>query len=376
MRSPAFISNRRAVLAVAVSTFLPLAGIRAASLMETMDAEVSLLYEKSKDAIVRVHAQAAPAFGAPFGSRLRVGTGFFIDGEGRFVTAATLVEGAASCWIEWRGQRINARLLGTDPNTNLALLQVDVAKCVGEGNPTPCLAFGSSDELRVGSMVVTIGFPYELPSAPAVGFVTALDIKCGSRVFPVSYVRAGCRLRQGQGGGPMFNARGEVVGIAVAASSDDQCYAVPSSAVQKVCADMVQYGEPQHGYVGLSVTERLVTNAAAQPEWRVFVQEVASNSPAAAAGFHERDVLLRICTNEIHRSADVLNKMFFQRCHDSIKMTVLRDGEGTQEVTVVIGHRPAQPTAPVRAVSPQWPAVQPNNPTGPTIVPAAVESSR
>src|SRR5207247_630912 len=151
------------------------------------------------------------------------------------------------------------------------------------------LAFGNSDELRVGSMVVTIGFPYELPSAPAVGFVTGLDTKCGSRVFPVSYVRASCRLRQGQGGGPMFNARGEVVGIAVAASSDEQCYAVPISAVQKVCADVLQYGEPQHGYVGLSVTERLVTNAAAQPEWRVLIQEVASNSPAAAAGFRDHD---------------------------------------------------------------------------------------
>jgi S1-C subfamily serine protease len=368
MRSPAFISNRQAVLAVAVYTFLPLAGIRAASLMETMDSEVLSLYEKSKDAIVRVIAQDAPVFGAPFRPRLQVGTGFFIDGGGRFVTAATLVEGARNCWIEWRGQRINARLIGTDPNTNLALLQIDVAKHPGEGNPTPCLVSGNSDDLRVGSMVVTVGFPYELPSAPAVGFVTGFDIKCGTRVFPVSYVRASCRLRQGQGGGPMFNARGEVVGIAVAVSSDDQCYGVPISAVQKVCADMMQYGEPQHGYVGLSVTERVVTNAAAQPELQVLVQEVASNSPAADAGFRVHDILLRICTNEIRRSADVLNKVFYLRCHETIKVTVLRNSV-TQEVAVVCGHRPASEPLTARVIpQQQLPALQI---AGPTIVPVS-----
>jgi serine protease Do len=226
------------------------------------------------------------------------------------------------------------------------------------GSPTPCLNFGSADSLRVGSMVVTIGFPYDLPSAPAVGFVTGLDIKCGARVFPVSYVRASCALRPGQGGGPMFNAHGEVVGIAVATPSDDQCYAVPIGAVQKVCADLEQFGQPQCGYVGLSVTERQTT-AASQPEWHVVVQEVASNSPAAAAGFREADVLLRICTNEIRRSADVLNTMFYRRSGESVKMAVLREGV-TQELTIAVGKRPVETETPVV-----------NAPTTPAIVPVS-----
>jgi serine protease Do len=241
---------------------------------------------------------------------------------------------------------------------------------MGDGVPTPCLDFGDSDALRVGSMVVTIGFPYNLPSAPSVGFVTGRDIKYGTRVFPVNYVRASCALRPGQGGGPMFNARGEVVGIIVAAPSNDQCFALPISAAQKVCADLAHYGETQRGYVGLSVTERQATNALAEPEWRVVVQEVISNSPAAVAGFREADVLLRICTNEVRRSADVLNKMFYLRCRETVKMTILRDG-ATQEVNVVIGQRPAASVVTARNQPSQVPAVRP---TEPTVVPAAAQT--
>lgn len=354
MRSPVSISNRHVLTAAAIFAFLPLTGSRAASQLETMDAEVSSLYEKSKDAIVKVHAEFLPLFGPP----PRAATGFFIDKEGRFVTSASLVEGATTCWIEWQGQRFNAKILGADPSTKLALLHVET------GKPTPSVSIGNSDELRIGSMVVAIGFPYDLPSAPAVGFVTGLDIKCGSHIFPVSHIRASCKLRQGQGGGPLFNARGEAIGLVVAALADDQCYAVPMSAVRKICSDLAQQGQPQHGYVGLSVTERQFAIDATRSEWRVFVQDVSSNSPAAAAGFQNRDVLLRICTNDIRRSADVLNTMFYRRCGEPIQITVLRDGQ-TQEVTVVVGHRPA--------LQPSGPGVQS---AGPTIAPASAESPR
>ncbi len=362
MRLPAFNSKRTA-LAVSVFALAPVAGALAASLLETMDAEVSALYEKSKDAIVRVHAAGSPLYGLP----PRKGTGFFLDANGRVVTCATVVENAQSFWIQWRGQRVNARLLGADPLTNLAFLQADATN-------TPSLPPGNSDELRVGSMLVAIGFPFDLPSAPSVGHVTGLDISCGKRVFPVNFIRAGCRLRPGQGGGPVFNSRGEVVGVVVAAHGEDQCYAVPMAAVRKVYADLLEKGQPQYGWVGLSVTERRPGADATDAGWQVYVQDVASNSPAAAAGFQNRDVLLRICTNDIRRSADVLNTMFFHRCGEQIKMTVLREGV-TQELTVVIGQKPAPNLAGPSVPSGPVPVLQPGN-AGPTVVPAAAESPR
>ena len=342
MKSPVSISKATGLLIVLFARDLFAAG-----LLETMDAEVSSLYEKSKDAIIRVHAKSQPLYGMP----ARTGTGFFIDDHGRFVTSATLVENAQTCWIDWDGQRVSARVVGTDPNTNLALLEVET------GQPTPVLKVSAANDLRVGSMVIAIGFPYDLPSAPSVGFVTGLDISCGTRVFPVNFIRAGCKLRPGQGGGPMLNVRGEVVGMAVAAHADDQCYAVPIAAVNKICADLVQHGETRYSWVGLNVTERQVTNNTRSAQWHVFVQEVTSNSPAAEAGFQNRDMLLRISTNDIRHSADVLNTMFYRRCGERVSMTILRDGV-TQQVSVVVGHRLEQPVT-ARALPSSVPTILP-----------------
>ena len=364
MRWPVSISNRRRfAVAVCLLVLFPRAG-RAASTLETMDAEVAGLYERSRDAVIRVHAEGATELAhTPLGPSHRVSSGFFIDAAGRFVTADTLVENAAKIWTDWHGRHLTAKLLGRDPLTNLALLQLDA------GQPTPFLPLGNSDSLRVGSMVVAIGFPYEMPSAPVVGFVAGLDISCGRRVFPVNHIRAGCRLSPGQGGGPLLNARGEVVGLVVAAHGDDQCFSLPVNAIKKISADIIQHGTPQYPWVGLDVSERQLTNVVAgPPQWQVYVREIFSNTPAATAGFQERDILLSIVTNEIHRSADVLNTMFYRHGGEALRFAVFRSGT-TQEVEIIVGQRPAEPAPAPRMIPvlvvPQYP--------GPVVVPTAAQ---
>ena len=305
-----------------------------------MDAEVTGLFERAQPAVVKIHAEGATVLPqSPLGPSYRVGSGFFIDGDGRVVTAGTVVDNATEFWVDWQGRHLPAKLLGRDPRTNLALLQLDA------GAPTPHLPFGNSDDLRIGSLVVAIGFPYEMPSAPVVGFVAGLDISCGRRVFPVNHIRAGCRLSPGQGGGPLLNARGEVVGLVVAAHGEDQCYGLPVNAVKKICADIVKTGAPQYPWVGLDVSEHQFTNQLTGPaDWQVFIREIFSNTPAATAGFQARDIVLRIATNEIHRSADVLNTMFYRHGGETLQIVVVRDSN-TQEVKLVIGNRPAEPPA-------------------------------
>jgi len=339
----------------------PRAG-HAGSALETMDAEVASLYERSQDAVIRVHAEGTTELAhAPFGQSHRVSSGFFIDADGRFVTAGTLVEDASKIWTDWHGRHLSARLLGRDPLTNLALLQVEA------GQPTPHLPLGNSADLRVGSMVVAIGFPYELPSAPVVGFVAGFDISCGRRIFPVNHIRAGCRLSPGQGGGPLLNTRGEVVGLVVAAHGDDQCFSLPANAMKKICTDIVNHGAPQYPWVGLDVSEHQFTNTlAGAPQWQVFVREIFSNTPAATAGFQAHDILLSIATNEIHRSADVLNTMFFQCGGETLQIAVLRDG-ATQEVKIIVGQRPTEPDPVVRAI----PVLVVPAYSGPPVIPTA-----
>ena len=366
MRWPVFTSKRRlGVVAVSLLMVAAPAG-RASSALETMDAEVTGLYERSQSAVIKIHAAGAAGLArAPFGPSQRVSSGFFIDSKGRFVTADTVVENATAIWIDWQGRPVPAKLLGRDPLTKLALLQLDTAE------PTPHLPLGNSDDLRVGSMVVAIGFPYDMPSAPVVGFVAGLDISCGRRIFPVNQIRAGCRLSPGQGGGPLLNACGEVVGLVVAAHGRDQCYGLPINAVKKICADILTQGAPQHPWVGLDVSEHPVTTrSAGSPGWEVYIREVFSNTPAATAGFQDRDIVLRIATNEIHRSADVLNAMFYRHGGETLQITVVRD-ETTQEVKIVIGNRPAEPPpivpVPVLPAPQLWPVM-----STPQILPVSV----
>ena len=333
-----------------------------------MDQEVSSIYEKSKDAIVKVHTERLLQIGNfSLVPSHRIGTGFFIDKEGHLLTAATVVADAGSCWIEWRGRRMEARILGRDPQTNVALLKVKPA----DGTATPFLPQGNPDDLQVGSMVIVIGFPYDLSSAPVVGCVGGMDIqRGGGHVFPTSYIRAGCRLSPGQGGGPLLNVHGEVVGIAVAAHMDDQCYALPINAAHKVYSDILQFGQPQHTWVGLGITERRRSDteeSVSKPQ--VFVQQIYSNAPAASAGFREGDVLVCVGTNEVRHFADVLNIMFYQHAGDHMEFTVLRNGQ-EKKVSLVVAAQPVDEPVVVHSVPEFNPLKLPG---GPALVPASKE---
>jgi len=364
MKSPASIFKRRVTFWAAFLVATGLTTVFAASQLETMEQEVSAICEKSRDAVVKIHAQREFQIGGlPFLPGERVGSGFFIDKDGHILTAATVVDDADTCWIEWRGQKINARIIGRDPQTNLALLKIEPEA----GTTTPFLPQGNSDELHVGSMVIAFGFPYDLPSMPVVGFVGGWDIQSGGHVFATSHIRAGCRLSRGQGGGPVLNVHGQVIGIAVAAYMDDQCYVLPINAARKITADILQYGAAQHTWVGLGVSERhLALNPTEAGQSEVFVQQIYSNTPAASAGFHIGDVVVSIASNEVHHSADVLNTMFYHHVGDAVEFTVLRNGE-ERKLLLTVGARPPQeafgfePVQQVPAPRPpvRWPVIVP-----------------
>ncbi len=308
-------------------------------MLETMDQEVSSIYEKSRDAVVKIHALHQLQIGdLVLLPSYRIATGFFVDKDGHILTTATAVDDVDTCWIDWRGQRIGAVIVGRDPQTNLAVLKINPEN----GTPTPFLPQGDSDTLRVGSMVIAVAFPYDLPSAPVVGFVSGLEIQSNGRVFPTTHIRAGCRLSPGQGGGPLLNVHGEVIGIAVAVHADGQCCALPINAARKISADILEFGRAQHPWVGLGVSERSPAVDPVESNLRqVFVQQVYSNTPAAAAGFCTGDVLVSITSNEVRRSADVLNTMFFHRVGDKVEFTVQRNGL-EQKIVLTVGSRPEQ----------------------------------
>jgi serine protease Do len=308
--------------------------VQAAPLLEKLNAEVTSLFESNKEAVVKVYAERKPSVGRlAFRAVQRAGSGFFLDAEGHALTAATIVEEGSTCWVRYRDQRLPATLVGRDLASNIAVLKITTNMTV------PFVRLGDSDALRVGSLVVAVGFPYDRPSGPAVGFVTGLDIQHGFHQFIAPHLRTDCRLSPGQAGGPFFNAQGEVVGIAVAACMDNQCYALPINSARRVIADIMKHGRAQFGWVGLAVAER---PGAGRTNMEVVVQQVYSNSPAASIGFRTNDVLVRVGTNQVRRSRDVLDAMF--HCHpgDQINIVVLRENL-EQRFTLVAGERPSPP---------------------------------
>jgi S1-C subfamily serine protease len=339
MKFPVTIFKSRIRWCVAFLVAVTTSTVWGESLLETMDQEVSSIYEKSRDAVVKVHALRQLQIGNwVLLPTYRVATGFFVDKDGHILTTATAVDDADTCWIDWRGQRINARILGRDAQTNLAMLKIDP----GNDTPTPFLPQGDSDALRIGSMVIAVAFPYDLPSAPVVGFVSGLDIQSNGHVFPTTHIRADCRLSPGQGGGPLLNVHGEVVGIAVAVHADGQCCALPINAARKISKDILEFGQAQHPWVGLGVSERSpAVDPVESGQRQVFVQEVYSNTPAANAGFCNGDILVCITSNEVRHSADVLNAMFYHRVGDQVAFTVRRNGL-EQRIVLTVGSRPPQ----------------------------------
>jgi S1-C subfamily serine protease len=365
MKFPIIIFKPRVGWCVAFLIAVTTSTGRGESFLETMDQEVSSIYEKSRDAIVRIHAQRQFQIGNLFLlPTYHIATGFFVDKDGHILTTATTVDDVNTCWIDWRGQRISARVVGRDPQTNLAVLKINPEN----GTPTPFLPQGDSDAVRVGSVVIAIAFPYDLDSAPVVGLVSGLEIQSNGHVFPTTHIRAGCRLSPGQSGGPLLNVHGEVVGIAIAAHADGQCCALPIRAAHKISEDILAFGQAQHPWVGLEVSECSPT--AGSDERQVFVQEVFSNTPAASAGFCNGDILVSITTNEVRRSEDVLNTMFFHRFGDKVEFTVRRNGL-EQKVVLTVGSRP--PEEPFGAVP--MPTLVPATPSAPqaVAVPASQE---
>lgn len=301
--------------------------------LELVERSVCALYEKAREAVVKVHAEQEFEFipGSAASSH-RVGTGFFINHQGVLLTAATVVREADRCWIDWRERRLPAQVIGACDRVNLAVLRVDA--------PTPALAWGDSEALRVGSVVVAIGFPYEFPSAPVLGAINGFDIRRGGHVFATSHLRTSCRLRPGQGGGPLLNAQGEVVGMAVAAHHDEESYALPARAARRVVEDLLAHGRPRLGWVGLDVTERPAPRPAdGAQDVEVVVRAVLPGSPAAAAGFLAGDRLLAVGAHPIDQLAVVLDEMFLHRAGDVVSFEVLRTNRA-ETLLLTVGTRP------------------------------------
>lgn len=260
------------------------------------------------------------------------GSGVIISKDGYIVTNNHVIEGSDEIDVTLNDNRnFKARLIGTDPNTDLALLKI-------EGNDFPTLPVGDSDALKVGEWVLAVGNPFNLTSTVTAGIVSAkartLGVYGKNGVSGIeSFIQTDAAINRGNSGGALVNAKGELVGINSVLSSPTGAYAgygfaIPTSIMTKVLADLKQYGTVQRAMLGIAGRDMTADESKEKDLGvvdGVFVAEVTEGGAAAAAGIKANDVIVGVEGKTVKNFAQLQEALAKYRPGDKVKVKVIRD---------------------------------------------------
>ena len=294
------------------------------------------VYERVKDGVVEIHAKTSgqtDPFGGETPGAEATGSGFVIDKEGHIVTNQHVVDGANSVNVQFAdGTEVDAKVVGTDPSTDIAVLDVDLPA----SELTP-LRFGSSSSLEVGDAVIAIGSPFGLEGTLTSGVVSGLgrEIVSPNGFTIENAVQTDASLNHGNSGGPLLDTQGRVVGVAAqirseSGGSDGIGYAVPSDTAQRVAQELIADGNVEHAYLGISLPD----DGAAK------VGEVRSGSPADDAGVKANDEVTAVDNHPIKTGDELREAIDARKPGDKIRLTIKRNG-AERTVQVTLGQRPA-----------------------------------
>jgi serine protease Do len=274
----------------------------------TISREVKDVFERCGKAVVKIEATDQHG-------KLS-GTGFFVDPMGTLYTAYSVGGGEADTInVEFKGRKYPARQLMADLRSGVALLKVDLA--------TPALPIGNSEQLEIATPVVTIGYPLDLAETPSFGMIAGFDRKCLGGYFPTRHLRVNLPPQRGEGGAPLLNLKGEVVGILLYSFENNSCYALPIEAAEKIRNDFVRFGEPRHGWIGANVREATTEVDGS----RAVTTDIMKDTPAAESGMKPGDVVLQIGRTKVHEPEDILDASFFLTAGDIVPIIVMRGSE-------------------------------------------------
>ncbi len=289
--------------------------------LETITQEVRAIFERSLKAVVQI--EAMDDHGA------LLGTGFFIDPNGTLFTAYTIGGESREITVRTGGQRYPARRLVADPRSGVAILKVDTQ--------TPFLTVGKSRDLAVASPVVSIGYPMDLPVTPSFGTIGGFDLRYLGQNFATTHIRANVPVQRGEGGAPLMNIHGEVIGILISSlDSGSACFALPIEAAEKVRRDFIRFGEVRPGAMGVNVG--ILQKPVGGSEAKVKV--VFEGGAAQKAGIEPGDVLLKIGSRPIRVIEDVVDAVFYMTAEEALTVKVQRN-EQTIDLSLVPGDHAA-----------------------------------
>jgi serine protease Do len=277
------------------------------------------------------------------------GSGVIISADGYIVTNNHVVADADELEVIMEDKRtFKAKLVATDPNTDIAVIQV-------KAENLPFITFANSDDVRVGEWVLAVGNPFNLESTVTAGIISAKGRSIGilnearngnSNASPLeSFIQTDAAVNPGNSGGALVNLKGELIGINTAIASNTGSYAgysfaVPTSIVKKVTGDLLKYGNVQRGYLGVMIQEvngKVAEELDLKVTQGVYIEKFSdANSSAKAAGLKIGDVITKIDGVDVKTSSKLQEMVARHRPGETVSVVAIDKDGKTKTVNVVL----------------------------------------
>jgi serine protease Do len=267
-----------------------------------------------------------------------LGSGFVISEDGYVVTNNHVIEGADEITIEFfSGEELVAKVIGTDPNTDIALLKVEA------DGPLPFVSFGDSDASRVGDWVIAMGNPLGQGFSVSAGIVSARN-RALSGTYD-DYIQTDAAINRGNSGGPLFNMDGAVIGVNTAILSPNGGsigigFSMAANVVTRVVDQLKEFGETRRGWLGVriqDVTEDVADAMGLETATGALITDVPVG-PAMDAGLETGDVILSFDGVDVADTRGLVRQVGNSPVGATVRVTVLREGK-SQTIAVVLGRR-------------------------------------
>jgi len=329
---------------------------------------VNAIYREAAPGVVQVTSSVVTQtiFGTQRGEAL--GSGFVMDKDGHVITNFHVIQGAQHVFVNFsQNDRIEARVIGSDPSTDVALLAIDAHR-----RALSPLPFGNSDSVVVGDPVVAIGNPFGLDRTVTSGIVSAVQrqIRSPSGFAIDKVIQTDAAINKGNSGGPLLDGQGRVIGINTQIATDGTGsegnvgigFAVPVNTVKDVISELMRTGRVEHAYLGVQLADVTadVARFANLPSQGVIVEGVVPNGPADNAGLRGStgdtvilrgesyalggDVITKADGHAIATGDELRSVIDEKQPGDKISLEIRRDGV-TTSVRITLGRQPANPSS-------------------------------
>ena len=330
---------------------------------------VQEIYAQSGPGVVQVSSASVDSNDPFFGPQpAKLGSGFVIDKSGRIVTNYHVIEGAQEVEVNFSGDdRVPARVVGSDPSTDLAVLEIDA-----QARALTPLPLGNSDAVRVGDSVVAIGNPFGLERTVTAGIVSALqrEITAPNGYTIDKVIQTDAPINQGNSGGPLLSSEGDVIGVnsqiegSTGGGNVGIGFAVPINTVREVVSQILENGRVEHAYLGVrmqAIDENLAQTFRLSVDSGILIVDVVDGSPADEAGLQggDQQVIVGgtsyVLGGDIVTSADgepvagpddLRRVIMDKEPGEAMTLEVHRGdrGESERTVSVTLGRQPAEPS--------------------------------